>query len=230
MIKILRIWLISIVLFGGFQRVTAQEDFPLGSWYIYNGFFNVSPKVELFFETQLRTWEVISNPQVFFLRPYFNYNVTENFQPGLGIEYHINWSYENIDDHKLKEEEFRITIQTLLFQKIGRVGVQHRFRYEFRFLDEKGKQRTRYRIQLGIPITKANIEKGVLFATVGNEFMINTQPELDLSQNRTYVMLGYQITRGLNLQFGYMYIAHPGIQGWNRLLFFLTQKLYFYEK
>lgn len=228
--NILKLWSVIIILIGSFNQATAQEENPLGSWYIYNGFFNVSPKVELFFETQLRTWEVISNPQVFFFRPYFNYNVTESFQPGLGLEYHINWSFEDIDGSKLKEEEFRITIQTMLFQKIGRVNVQHRFRYEFRFLDEKGKQRTRYRIQLGIPITKAIIEKGVLFATIGNEFMVNTQPDLNLSQNRSYVLLGYQFNHGLNFQFGYMYIARPDANGRSRLQFFLTQKLYFYDK
>ena len=228
--SVLKLYFIISIFIVSSNQTKAQEENPLGSWYIYNGFFNVSPKVELFFETQLRTWEVISNPQVFFLRPYFNYNVTENFQPGLGFEYHINWSFEDIDGSKLRSEEFRITIQTMLFQKIGRVAVQHRFRYEFRFLDEKGKQRTRYRIQLGIPITKAKIEKGVLFATIGNEFMINTQPDLNLSQNRTYALLGYQFTPGLSFQFGYMYIAFPESQGWNRLQFFLTQKLYFYEK
>ena len=72
----------------------AQDDYPLGAWYIYNGFFNVSPTFELFFETQLRTWEVVNDPQVFFFRPYFNFNIAKGFQAGLGLEYHINWSYE----------------------------------------------------------------------------------------------------------------------------------------
>ena len=212
-------------------RTEAQDKYPLGSWYIYNGFFNVSPKVELFFETQLRTWEVASNPQVFFFRPYFNYNVTENFQAGLGLEYHMNWTYETDSMPRIKTEEFRTTLQAMLFQKVGRVGVQHRFRYEFRFLDEEGKQRMRYRLQLSIPLTKPTVEKGVLFLTTGNEIMVNTQPDLNLSQNRTYAMLGYQISRSISFQFGYMYIAHPnGAPGYHRLQFLLTQKLYFFDR
>ena len=79
----------------------------------------------------------------------------------------------------------------MFFQFVGRVSIQHRYRYEFRFLDEKGKQRTRYCIQLVIPLTKPKIEKGTLFATLGNEIMMNTQPDLSISQNRTYVYLGY---------------------------------------
>jgi hypothetical protein len=173
---------------------------------------------------------VVSDPQVFFLRPYFNFNVTENFQAGLGLEYHSNWTSGWDSIPRLRTEEFRTTFQVMLFQKVGRVSIQHRYRYEFRFLDESGKQRMRYRLQLGIPITKPKIEKGVLFATVGNEIMVNTQPDLNLSQNRTYAMIGYQFTPGLNFQFGYMYIARPDALGWHRLQFFLTQKFYFFDK
>jgi len=225
----IRLGVVLIFLVGNLQQSNAQEDNPLGSWYIYNGFFNLSPKIELFFETQVRTWEVISNPQVFFFRPYFNYNFTDNFQAGLGLEYHMNWTDGFDGEEKIKTEEFRTTIMAMLYQHIGRVSVQHRYRYEFRFLDESGKQRLRYRLQLSIPLSKPKVEKGVWFTTLGNEIMVNTQQEINLSQNRTYAMVGYQITRGLNFQFGYMYIARPDATGWHRLQFLLTQKLFFYE-
>ncbi len=221
--------LIIISLIGSPYSLHAQEKHPLGSWYIYNGFFNFSPTFELFIETQVRTWKVISEPQVFFFRPYFNFNITKNFQAGLGLEYHGNWPYETDNSERVMTQEFRTTLQVMLFQKISRVSVQHRYRYEFRFWDESGKQRTRYRVQLGIPITKPVVEKGVLFATIGNEIMVNTQPELNLSQNRTYAMVGYQFTPGLNFQTGYMYIARPDGPGWHRLQFFLTQKLFLYD-
>lgn len=222
--------LIMFIFLSSLLQAHAQEKNPLGSWYIYNGFFNFSPTFELFLESQVRTWEVVRDPQVFFFRPYFNFNIAKNFQAGLGLEYHGNWTYETDGEDRTMTQEFRTTLQAMLFQKVGRVSVQHRYRYEFRFWDESGKQRTRYRVQLGIPITKAVIEKGVLFATVGNEFMVNTQPDLNLSQNRSYAMLGYQFTPGLNFQFGYMYIARPYDQSWHRLQVFLTHKLYFYDR
>ena len=207
----------------------SQEDDKLGSWYIYNGYFNFTPKFELFVESQLRTWEVVSNSQSFFIRAFFNYNLTMSFQLGFSQEYHINWSYAENADDKLRTEEYRTTLQAILFQVIDRVTIQHRYRYEFRFLDESGKQRTRYRIQLGIPITGEKIKNGVVFATVGNEFLIDTKPALQFSQNRLYAMLGYQFTSSLNFQFGYMYIARSASPNWHRLQFFLTQKLFFYE-
>ena len=128
---------LSICLLGIISnQAFSQEEDKLGSWYIYNGFFNFTPKFELFVESQLRTWEVFSNSQSFFARAFFNFNLTTSFQLGLSQEYHINWSYAENADDKLRTEEYRTTLQAILFQVIDRVTIQHRYRYEFRFLDE----------------------------------------------------------------------------------------------
>ena len=78
-------------------------------------------------------------------------------------------------------------------------------------------------------VMKKKIEKGVFFSTIGNEFMVNTQKELNLSQLRTYAMLGYQLSKSTNIQFGYMYISRPSADNLHRLQFFLTQKFKFYK-
>ena len=157
---IFSILIFSIVIIS--NKSFGQEEDKLGSWYIYNGFFNFTPKFELFVESQLRTWEVVSNSQSFFARAFFNFNLIPSFQFGFSQEYHINWSYAENPDDKLKTEEYRTTLQAILFQSVDKVNIQHRYRYEFRFLDESGKQRTRYRIQLGIPITGEKIKNGVV--------------------------------------------------------------------
>lgn len=141
------ITLLSSIIFS-FESIGQSEE-KLGSWYIYNGFFNFNPKVELFFETQYRTW-AFKTPEIFFIRPYFNYNLTDNFQAGLGLEYHKNWEYAESKEERDGSNEFRTTLQGLLFQKVGRVAVQHRFRYEFRSIDNNANQRTRYRVQLTV--------------------------------------------------------------------------------
>lgn len=207
----------------------AQSEDKLGSWFIYNGFFNVSPKVELFFETQLRNWETFSNPENFFLRPYFNYNVTKNFQSGLGLEYHKSWTYAENSDEKVSSDEFRVTMQIMIFHKIDRVSLQHRYRYEFRNVDGDHLQRTRYRIQATIPINNKSVEKGTFFMNTFNEFLVDTKPRLALSQNRFYLAGGYQFSKNLNFQFGYLFISRASTTH-HRLQFFLTHKLYFYER
>jgi hypothetical protein len=160
----------------------------LGSWYVYNGFFNISPKIELFAETQIRTWEPVDNIQTFLIRAFFNYNITNNLQVGFSQEYHDSWSFSEMSNDKINTKEYRTALQGMLFQKLYRIALQHRYRYEFRFLDESGNQRTRYRLQLGIPISSDMITKGVWFTTLRNEFMLNTLPQFDVSQNRAYGM------------------------------------------
>ena len=206
----------------------SSED-KLGSWFIYNGFFNINPKVELFFESQLRTWETFSNPETFFLRPYFNYNLTENIQTGLGLEYHKTWTYDENPDNRVSAEEFRTTLQMMLLHKISRVSIQHRYRYEFRFIDGDKLQRTRYRLQATIPLNNETMQKGTIFLNTFNEFMIDTKPNLDLSQNRSYIAGGYQFTDKINLQLGYLLILKP-TSTHHRLQFFFTHKLFFYKK
>jgi hypothetical protein len=212
-----------------FSESHSQSDSKLGSWYIYNGFFNFSPKVELFFETQLRLWETFNNPETFFVRPYFNYNIHPNFQTGIGLEYHNNQTYAEDPDDRRQSTEYRLTMQGMAYQNIGRVALQHRYRYEFRNISTGNRQRTRYRIQATIPINKKEADKGVFFANTFNEFLIETEPTLQFDQNRFYIAGGYHFSKYLNFQFGYLFISREETTH-KRLQFFLTQKLFFYEK
>lgn len=205
----------------------SQSEDKLGAWYIYNGFFNFSSKFELFFESQLRTWEVASNPENFFVRPFFNYNFSSQFQMGLGLEYHKTWTYKEIENEKVSDEEFRITLQSMLFQKLDRVSIQHRYRYEIRNFANETEQRIRYRFQVTIPVSNETMDKGTFFANTFFEFMVDTQPVVSLNQNRFYIAGGYLFTKDLNLQLGYMWILRENSTH-RRLQFFFTHKLYFY--
>ncbi|RLD20330.1 MAG: hypothetical protein DRI71_10535 [Bacteroidetes bacterium] len=221
---------IFTLLFGLSSSVYGQssED-KLGSWYIYNGFFNFNPTFELFVESQLRNWETFSNPENFFFRPFFNYNLNQNFQTGLSLEYHKTWTYDENPGNKVSTDEFRTTMQVMLHHKISRVALQHRYRYEFRWVDGNHLQRTRYRVQATVPINNATMEKGTIFFNTNFEFMVDTKPSVALSQLRNYFAGGYQFTDNLNLQLGYMVISRT-TSVHHRLQFFLTHKLFFYEK
>ena len=223
--KRLHFFLLFLII--SFKSFGQSED-KLGSWYIYNGFFNINPKVELFFETQLRNYEVFSNPETFFLRPYFNYNITKQVQTGLGLEYHKNWTYDAVPDNKVRSEEFRLTLQTMLFQKEGRVSLQHRYRYEFRDVEGDKLQRMRYRLQATIPLNGKSMEPGTIFINAFNEIMIDTKPAFNFSQDRIFVAGGFQFNEAINVQVGYLALLKPGTVH-HRLQFFITHKLYFYE-
>lgn len=207
-----------------------SQSKPLGSWYVYNGFYRFSPKTELFIETQLRSWEVVSNPQNILLKPYISYFFNSSFQIGISQEYHYSWTYAENKDDRTTFEEYRTGLQAIFAHKIFKNTVlQHRLRYEFRFLDEKGKQRTRYRLQASILFNKGDKKLGYWFSTIGNEFMFNTAPELEVDQNRLYGMIGYQFSKQTNFQVGYMHLSYPEEENLSRLMFFLTHKLKTYK-
>jgi hypothetical protein len=207
----------------------SQSEDKLGSWYIYNGFFKFNPKYELFFDAQLRTYEVLSNPETFFVRPYFSYNLNENIQPSLGLEYHKAWTYDDVPENKTYVEEFRVSLQMMIFQTVGRINFQHRYRYEFRDISGDKKQRMRYRIQATVPLNSKTIEKGTYLLNFFNEILVDTKPTFEFSQNWVYAAAGYQFNRNLNLQVGYLAIFRTGTLE-NRLQFFLTQKFWFYKE
>ena len=222
--------ILALVIFTLFiTKGFAQSEDKLGSWYIYNGFFKFSPKVELFLESQLRNYEVFSNPETFFLRPYFSYNINKNIQPSLGLEYHKAWTYDEVPENKISTNEFRVTLQLMVFQNIGRVNLQHRYRYEFRTVDGDNLRRMRYRIQATIPLNSKTMTKGTFFANTNAELMLDTNPLLAINQNRLYVAGGYQFTDNLNLQLGYLAVFRPGTVH-SRLQFFVTHKIWFFDK
>lgn len=199
----------------------------LGSWYIYNGFYNFSPKFELFFDTQYRSFEPINNAQRFLVRPFFNYNFTSNAQAGLGLEYHKFWTYDELPDNKLSAEEFRITLQGILSQKVSRIGFQHRYRYEFQNIGDIKLQRMRYRLQATVPLNNPSLEKGTFFLNSYFEIFISTSTQFSFNQNWVYGAVGYQLTDQINLQLGYLAVLQQ-VRTLSRLQFFFTHKLFFY--
>ena len=203
----------------------SQPEKQLGTWTVYNGFFNLSPKYELFIESQLRTWQPYQNIETWCFRPYISYRVKPSHLIGLSTEYFANYNY---GEPKTHVNEFRLGIQDLFFYKVGRAVMQHRTRYEFRFFDDlPNTQRIRYRIQLALPLNKHDFKKGGIIWIINNEIFINTYPKLQYNQNRLYTSLGYNFTDNFNLQMGYqLWDRRDGT--FNRFHIIFTQKANLY--
>jgi hypothetical protein len=220
---------ISILIFAlPFEGLSQEED-KLGAWLIYNGSFYPDPKIELFFESQLRFYELMSNKQEFFLRPMINYHFSPLIFAGIGYSYGMTWTYEENKDDKIKEVEHRIILQTGLNHAINRTKIQHRYRFEQRWFETGNRQRFRYRIQVTVPVGKKSIEKGTVFINVYDELFVNSGPELAFDQNRLYMAGGYQFSKTLNLQIGYLFQSRPS-NNFHRLQVFLTQKVNFFKQ
>lgn len=205
-----------------------QAEDKLGTWFIYNGSFYFNPEVEFFFETQLRLYEPLSNREEFFLRPIINYHFSTIFSAGIGYSYGMTWTYGDADNEKIKATEDRLILQATMNQMIHRTKFQHRYRFEQRWLDQGNQQRFRYRLQVTIPLNNTSLEKGTVFLNTFDEIFIDSGPELKFNQNRLYLAGGYQFSKTLNLQLGYLFQSKSE-HNFHRLQFFLTQKINFYN-
>ena len=190
------LFLFTFLVYG---QLSAQAEDKLGSWYIYNGFYYLSPKIELFADTQLRLYEPVSNTERFLIRPYLSYYFNKQSNIGLGIEYHKSYSYAESGQEKPDSDEIRLTLQGMLFNFFDRTTLQHRYRLEQRWVDGISKQRARYRLQATIPLNNKSLTPGTWFVNVNNEIMITIGQDLGFNQNWTYFAPGYQFTKSLNL-------------------------------
>jgi hypothetical protein len=122
--------------------------------------------------------------------------------------------------------EYRISPQVILTQNIGRLKIDNRFRYEFRWLgqnesvDDKSflyggdftnatfRERFRYQLKMTLPINHAKMDDKTLYAQAYNELFINAGKNVAnlnlLDQNRVLIGLGYKFNKFLSVEAGYM--------------------------
>ena len=122
--------------------------------------------------------------------------------------------------------ELRIPPQIMLTQQLGKLRIDHRLRYEFRWIghnqsvDEKSfiyggdfsttthKERFRYQIKGSMPIRKEKIEDKTWYLQASNELFLNIGEQVAninlLDQNRALIGLGYRINKNLSVEAGYM--------------------------
>ena len=101
----------------------------------------------------------------------------------------------------LKVNEHRIYQQFISKQAIGKIKIQHRYRFEQRFIEDDFKLRYRYFLSLKIPLLKTNKK---YYISAYNEIFINANQENTFDRNRIYGGLGYKLNSNIKLELGYM--------------------------
>jgi long-subunit fatty acid transport protein len=119
----------------------------------------------------------------------------------LGYGYILSENYINDSPDKVSVNEHRIFQQFTSKQKIGIVGLSHRYRFEQRFIESNYKMRFRYFLSLNIPLT--NKENNKLYFSAYNEIFLNAESAV-FDRNRVYAGLGYRINNNMRIEAGYM--------------------------
>jgi len=184
-------------------NLQAQES-DLGNWLIYIGSKKLDNKWNLHHEVQYRNYNAIGDLEQLLLRTGIGYNLTENGNNLLlGYGFIHSQNYIGTTDEKVNVDEHRIFQQFITKQKIGKVGLQHRYRFEQRFAGDDFKLRFRYFLGINIPITTVGEKNNPIYLSIYDELFINTVAQV-FDRNRLYGGIGYKINDNLKMELGYM--------------------------
>ena len=179
-----------------------QSDF--GNWLIVFGNKNFSDKWNFHSEVQYRNYNAIGDLEQLLLRTGVGYNLTENNNNILlGYGYILSENYLGDTDEKVSVNEHRIFQQFITKQKVGIVGLNHRYRFEQRFVEDDFKMRFRYFLGLNIPLQKKDTINNTFYISGYNEIFLNTESAI-FDRNRLYGGLGFHINSDIRIEMGYM--------------------------
>lgn len=197
----------------------------LGNWMIWNGTLNFSDKWSMFTETQLRLWEVASNPNEWFVRAAGQYNLTKRTLVALG---YMHSQVDPFEDDAPRTKEDRIYQQFTAKNAWSRPVLEHRFRTEQRWIETSGqgtdfRNRFRYRLQATVPVSRKQMGPQTHFLNFYDEMFLNYGNRSEtFDQNRLYGAYGYQFGKNDNLQLGLLWQRRSSSRDFYRLQIFYT--------
>ena len=192
--------LIIILFLINIFSVKSQEN-NIGNWLIYLGNKELNSSLNWHHEIQHRNYNILGELEQLLVRTGLGYNVNENNNILLGYGF-IDSRNKAIESNEiLKVNEHRIYQQFISKQVIGKIKIQHRYRFEQRFIEDDFKLRYRYFLSLNLPLLKTNKK---YYISAYNEIFIDASQENSFDRNRIYGGLGYQLNSNIKLELGYM--------------------------
>lgn len=176
----------------------------LGNWGIYIGNKKLNSKFNLHHEVQYRNYNAVGDLEQLLLRAGLGYNLSENNNNLLiGYGYILSENYVGDTNDKVSVNEHRIYQQFVTKQRFNRFLLQHRYRFEQRFVEEDFKLRLRYFLGLNVPITNKEMIDQTVYFSAYNEIFINTETDV-FDRNRLYGGIGYKLNKTIRFELGYM--------------------------
>lgn len=177
------------------------QDSNFGNWMIYFGNKQFNSKWNLHHEVQYRNYNAIGDLEQLLLRTGLGYNLTEKTNLLLGYGYILSENYIANTDETFQVNEHRIYQQLITKQTFKNVSIQHRYRFEQRFVEEDFRLRLRYFLGINVPLSKKETNRWYLSAY--NEIFLNTESSI-FDRNRLYGGFGYKISKSVRMELGYM--------------------------
>jgi len=188
----------------GLPFIGLAQSSNLGNWLVYIGSKKIDNRWNIHHEAQHRNYNAIGDLEQILLRTGIGYNLTENNNNLLlGYAFIYSENYLPNTDSKTDFSENRIYQQFITTQTIGRVNLQHRYRFEQRFFTDVFRLRFRYFLSFAIPLSRKVMADDTFYLSGYNEIFLNTSDNA-FDRNRLYGGLGYRLNSKLRFEIGYM--------------------------
>ena len=200
-----RVQLLSLLLVLFITANGNAQSSEVGNWFLYFGNQKINNRWNFHNEVQYRNYNFAGDLEQLLLRTGIGYNLSENNNNLLlGYAYIHSEPYITGTDDKLETDEHRIFQQFITKQQFGRVNIQHRYRFEQRFIEDDYKMRLRYFLSLNVPINKKEMEKNAIYASAYNEIFINTEGPTYFDRDRIYGGIGFCFNKNFKVEAGVM--------------------------
>jgi len=197
-----RLVALTVVLMLPLFAQSQESDF--GNWLIYIGNKKINNKWNIHNEVQYRNYDAAGDLEQLLLRTGLGYAFNESKNNVLlGYGYILSENYLSNTDEKISVNEHRIFQQFTSKQNVGSVKLNHRYRFEQRFVEADFKLRFRYFLGLNIPLNKNEEGNNKYYVSAYNEIFLNTKSSV-FDRNRVYLGIGYNINSNIRIEAGYM--------------------------
>jgi len=186
------------------MNTISAQTFELGTWNILNFKYNLDEKLSFFSEGQLRSLKFYNNFHYYEYKGGMNYQVHKNVILSIGSGSYN--TYKDGGDFVLPKNnaEFRIWPQVIVFQSIGKIKIEQRYRAEFRFTSNAYRNRFRYRLGISYPFGKEQNEYKPFQISASNEIFF-TDKEPYFERNRILLAFNYKPSKVTTIQIGYLH-------------------------
>ena len=182
---------------------------PWGSWLIATAQLpgNAEHRWGGYAEVQGRSNELGRRFFYYELKGGLSFDLDPNFTFLVGGGRYATSDYKDLSTGPLNQEK-RLWEQLVLTQYSHRLKLEHRYRIEqrwFSFRDDSSsfRQRIRYRLNGFLPLNKKTITTGTFFLSAYNEIFLNPRGPV-FERNRVYGGVGYQFSKHVIMQLGYV--------------------------
>ncbi|SEA01213.1 Protein of unknown function [Arachidicoccus rhizosphaerae] len=199
----------------GQKQVTKQSQY----WIRYYGKYKLSDDWGVNLEVEDRRYFKNNRQSNWFLpRVAVERKLGSGWAVGAGFTYYLASSPQDPEQETVvTAPELRPHQYFTSTQKLGKLGVQHRFQMEERWIHNSTSTeltsgyhfqgRARYRFQLSYPLVETKSTVGSLKAVAFDEILLNLGHNIvnnTFDQNRIYAGLNYGISKSFQAELGYM--------------------------